>query len=127
MRLTQLGLKAYVVGEPTAPSIDKKDLLVVVSGSGKTETVYDILQEARKKKAETWCITANKSSKIAKKSQHVILIPAKSKYSHKKSIQPLDSSFEQTTRIFLDAVILMLMKKTRKNEKDLAKRHTTLE
>ena len=34
-RLMHLGLTVYFVGEPTTPSIQKGDLLVIVSGSGK--------------------------------------------------------------------------------------------
>ena len=36
MRLMQMGLDAYVVGETTTPSVQEGDLLIVASASGET-------------------------------------------------------------------------------------------
>ena len=42
MRLAQLGLRSHVLGEPTTPAITEGDLVVLSSGSGETQTVYDV-------------------------------------------------------------------------------------
>jgi len=41
MRLVQLGLTAYVVGESITPAMTDKDLLIVVSGSGETTSIVN--------------------------------------------------------------------------------------
>ncbi len=132
MRLTHLGLKSHVVGEATAPSITKNDLLVAVSGSGATKLTLDIVESAKKSKANICSITANKKSAIAKKSGLAVEIKAKTKTSRTsrkkpKSIEPLGSLFEQAAFLYLDSVIIILMKKLGKKEKELRKKHTGLE
>ena len=114
MRLVQLGLRVYVIGESTTPSTGKGDLLVVISGSGKTKLTEDIVLEARKAGTKICLITANKKSGISKKSELVVEIKAKTKTGRlgkgkgkvKKSIEPLGTLFEQSAFIYLDGVIL---------------------
>ncbi|MFH1358518.1 MAG: SIS domain-containing protein [archaeon] len=105
MRLRHLGLKVGVF---------RKDLTIVISGSGQTK---DILAIVRKVPGKIICITANDHSQIAKESQLVIELKAK------KSKQPLRSLFEQATLIYLDSVVIKLMRKLKITEKDMWKRH----
>jgi len=126
MRLMQLGLRSYVVGEATTPSIKKNDLLIAISGSGKTKITNDIINEASKK-AKTCLITANKNAPITKKVNLIIEIKAKTKLNKRKSIEPLGSLFEQSTFLYLDSVVILLMKKLKKNEGFLRKKHASLE
>ncbi len=123
MRLMQLKLNSFVVGETITPSITKYDLLIAVSGSGETQTVVDILKECPSKKA---CITAEKNSPIAKQCELVILLKGKTKKSG-KSIEPLGSLFEQTSQIFLDTVVLGLMDKLKLKENVMKKKHSNTE
>ncbi|WP_202983829.1 SIS domain-containing protein [Gilliamella sp. ESL0254] len=48
MRLMQLGLNAFVVGETTTPSTQQGDLLIVASASGETNSVNMIAESALK-------------------------------------------------------------------------------
>lgn len=48
MRMMQLGLNAFVVGETTTPALEKGDLLMTISRSGRTRTV---LETAKRYKA----------------------------------------------------------------------------
>jgi 6-phospho-3-hexuloisomerase len=127
MRLMQLGLKSHIVGQPTTPAIKKNDLLVAISGSGKTKITEDIIKQAKKSKAKICLITANKKSLMAKKSDLIIEIKAKTKLCKKKSIEPLGSLFEQASFLYLDSVIILLMKKLGKKEKFLKKRHSKVQ
>ncbi len=127
MRLMQLGFNVYIAGEATTPSITKSDLLIAISGSGKTKITEDIVNEAKNKNTKIVLITANKNSPIAKKSALTIEINARTKTNNKKSIEPLGSLFEQSAFIYLDSVIILLMKKTKKKEKYLRKKHANLE
>ena len=36
MRLVQAGINAFSIGEPSMLPMDKRDILIVISGSGKT-------------------------------------------------------------------------------------------
>jgi len=127
MRLMQLGFKSYVVGLPTTPAIGKNDLLVAISGTGKTRLTLDIIKEAKKAKAKICLITANKNSEAAKLSNLVIEIKAKTKLDHKKSIEPLGSLFEQAAFLYLDSVVILLMEKLKISEKTLKRKHASLE
>ena len=49
MRLMQLGLNSFVVGETTTPSVQKGDLLILASASGETESVNIMAKSARNK------------------------------------------------------------------------------
>ena len=48
MRLMHLGFQSYVVGETITPALQKGDVIVIFSGSGRTKTVADIA-ETRKR------------------------------------------------------------------------------
>lgn len=66
MRLMQLGLTSYVVGETTTPSIGKGDLLIVASASGETASVCMTAQSALKQGAELAIITSAQKSTLGK-------------------------------------------------------------
>lgn len=69
MRLMQMGIKTYHIGDSTTPAISKNDLLVAISGSGKTEITNMIIKEADKAKAKVILITNKKTTKEKKESE----------------------------------------------------------
>jgi 6-phospho-3-hexuloisomerase len=125
MRLIQLGIESHVVGESSAPQIKKNDLVILISGSGETKITKEIADNAKKLKAKIILITSNKNSSIAKKSNMILEIEAKTKVKG-KSIEPLGSLFEQATFIYLDSIILILMNKLNKTEKQMKKEHSKI-
>lgn len=131
MRLMQLGFNAYHVGDSTTPSISKDDILIAISGSGATKTVQLIIEEAKKNKAKVILITNKKSINEKLKIKKIDLfleINAKNKKQYsKRSIEPLGTLFEQSSLIYLDAVVVLLMKRLKIDEKDLGKKHSNLE
>lgn len=122
MRLRQSGLNSYVVGDVVNPPITHKDLLVAVSGTGETQLTFDIVKEAKKNKAQIVVITARKNSKIAKAAQLVIELKAELD----GTLEPLASLFEQSVFIYLDTVIIDMLKKEHRSFKELKKRHANL-
>jgi len=124
MRLAQMDLPVFIVGEANTPKIRTNDLLIVVSGSGKTKLTLDVVKNS--KKAKVYTITSNKKSPIAKRSSYVVQIIAKTKSNKEKSIEPMGSLFEQSVLIYLDSVVLGLMQKMHKKESFLKKRHSKL-
>ncbi len=113
-RLTHLGLKVGRLGKMPGKN-SNKDLTIVISGSGETEDVLKIVKKI--KKGKILCITSAKESHIAKHSDYVIEIKAK------KSRQPLRSLFEQSTLLYLDSIVMKLMKKLNINENQMWERH----
>ena len=131
MRLMQIGIKTYHIGDSTTPAISKNDLLVAISGSGKTEITNMIIKGADKAKAKAILITNKKTTQEKAKIRNtdlIIEINAKAKTDqNKKSIEPLGTLFEQASLVYLDAVIVLLMTKQNVKETELGKRHANLE
>lgn len=105
MRLGHLGLNI---------SDGNNGLLIVLSGSGKTK---ETLNKLKNFKGKIVCLTMDKNSPIAKKSYLVVEVKAKN------SRQPLRSLFEQACLIYLDSLVMVLMKKLKVSEKEMWKRH----
>jgi 6-phospho-3-hexuloisomerase len=128
MRLMQMGRSSYVVTEVTCPSINKGDLLVVGSSSGRTQSVVMAAESAAKQGADLLVISGNTESSLANLKEPDILIESPSKYTEgAQSIQPLGSLFEQMLLIVLDAVILKMVDEGVGSNKAMAQRHASLE
>lgn len=132
-RLGHLGLSTYTIGDSTVPKIGKKDLLIVCSGSGETQTIFDIALSAKQHRARILLFSSyidHNKSRIAKIADKVVVINAPSKIKQLQgftSVQPMTTLYEQSLFIFFDALVLLLMEKLHKTEKDLWDRHSILE
>ncbi|MFS0654786.1 6-phospho-3-hexuloisomerase [Bacillus sp. 179-C3.3 HS] len=112
MRLTHIGIDAYVIGETNTPSFTEQDLLIVGSGSGKTETLHVLTKKARAIGGTIAALTLSLESPIADLSDIVILLSGAPKDQNEGShqtIQPMGSLFEQSLLLMYDATILRLM------------------
>ena len=138
MRLMHLGLNVFVVGETNTPSVEKGDLLVVVSGSGETRSVVGLAQIGKDLGAKIISITSNPNSTSARNADVLIVLGAKVNTDdmdylerqvrgRHRPLAPLGTLFEMTSMIFLDGVVAALMEITKKSAEDLKRRHTTLE
>jgi 6-phospho-3-hexuloisomerase len=130
MRLGHLGFKAYTLGDSTVPSISDGDLLIVASGSGETQTVYDVAEIGKRNGARIAVITGAPESRIGKIANCMILMKAPSKVSEVqgiKSIQPMSTLNEQCLQILFDSIVLELMEMTNQTHYDMWKRHSNLE
>lgn len=128
MRLMQIGLDSYVVGETTTPSVEKGDLLVIASASGETGSVVMTAQSAVKQGVDLVVISSNPESSLGKIQKPDIIIESSTKFSNSKaSIQPLGSLFEQMLLVVFDAIILKMSQKEEGTNEDMARRHASLE
>lgn len=139
MRLVQVGLEAHVVGETTTPAITKNDLLIAVSGSGRTRQVVNVVKIARDIGVKVLVITSYPDEKIGKLCDHVVKVKGRTKvdiedsYTESQlkgtfaSLTPLGTLFEDTVMIFFDGVIARLMVELGKGEKYMKDRHASLE
>lgn len=128
MRLMQMGLTSYVVGETTTPSIKPGDLLVVASASGETGSVLLTARSASKQGADLLVITASPESSLAQVQSPSLVIEAGTKSCESAaSIQPLGSLFEQALLLVFDSMILAMEHSGASSNDAMAARHASLE
>lgn len=128
MRLMQIGLNSYVVGETTTPSVQKGDLLIVASASGETGSVCMTAESAVKQGVDLVVISSAPESTLGKIHTPDIEIEAATKFATSKaSVQPLGSLFEQMLLVVFDAIILEMSQEEEGSNEDMAKRHASLE
>ena len=140
MRLMQLGLIVYVVGETTTPAVLPQDVVIAISGSGETHTVADLGKLAKDIGSILITITSKKDSTLGRISDIAVIIPSKTKndpgeadYLERhmrgdyKHMSPLGTSFEITALVFLDSVVSQLIMLTGASEAELKSRGTNIE
>ena len=141
MRLMHLGLQAYVVGETITPALNRGDVIVIFSGSGRTNTVADLAETAKQIGGRICLITSNADSRIGKIADSIVIIEqhrdavtdeaaefeVRQMMGDHKSFAPLGTLFETASMIFADAVISRMMEITKTDESALKNRHTNIE
>jgi 6-phospho 3-hexuloisomerase len=139
-RLSHLKFDVFVVGDTITPAVKEGDLLITISGSGETASVVNTARSSKKAGAKVFSITSNASSTLAELSDAVLRVRGRTKEDYKRKfyvsdqimgkhepLSPLGTLFEDTSQILLDGVIVELMRKLRKTEEDLARRHSNIE
>jgi 6-phospho-3-hexuloisomerase len=121
MRLKHLNFDAYHIHDCNTPRIKENDLLIAASGSGETKTIVTLVQLAKTSGASIALITAQSSSSMSRLSDVSVLLPILS------SQQPMTTLMEQSSLLFFDAVVLILMNQLRQTEETLKARHSILE
>lgn len=139
MRLVHLGKTVHFVGESTMPAITHKDVLIVISGSGKTSSVHLLAEAASEQGATVICITSEKDSPIGQLANMIIEIPiaresskeddylARQLVAKELSPTPLGTLFELSAMLYLDSLVPALMEKLRISETFMQKKHSNLE
>ena len=141
MRLMHLGLHAYVVGETITPALNRGDVMVIFSGSGRTKTVADLAETAREIGGRICLITSDADSRIGKIADCTVIIEhhrdavendaeefeIRQMMGDHKSFAPLGTLFETASMIFADAVISRMMEIEQVDESALKNRHTNIE
>ncbi len=139
MRLKHLGYDVYVLGDTIVSPVEKGDVVVAISGSGRTALIITAAEAAKKVNATVIAITTYIDSPLAKIADVVVEVPGRTKISEVEDyfarqvlglhepLAPLGTLFEDCTMVFLDAVIAELMHRLGKNEEELRKRHANIE
>ena len=130
MRLTHIGFSCYVVGDTTTPNIDKGDMLIACSSSGTTSITCHIAGLAKRLNAQVVVITAHPDSELSDYAGLTIEIPARETdqvIQSQLTSQFRSTLFEQACLVYLDAVILALVRLLNREEVEMTKRHANLE
>lgn len=141
MRLMHLGGVVHVVGDTTTPATGEGDLLVAISGSGKTPTTVHIAQMAKAAGAQvvSLCLKSAPSSPLAEVSDLVIRLdrrtnnhlrlvyPPTEAPEVRASITPMGTVFELATLVYLESLVAELIRRRQVMEHELKLRHANLE
>jgi len=120
VRLLHLGFKVYVLGDTIVPALRQGDIVIAISGSGRTKLVTDAAEVAKTLGAKVIALTSHRDSPLAGMADIVVEIPGRLKVSSEgdyfsrqilgiyEPLSPLASLFEVTTMTFLDGLIVEL-------------------
>lgn len=139
MRLLHLGFNSYVLGETIVPSVSKGDVVVAISGSGRTGLIVEAADAAKKVGAYVIAITTYPDSPLGQVADLVVMVPGRSKISKMddyfarqilglhEPLAPLGTLFEDTAMLLLDGVIYYLMLRLNVSEEEMRNRHANIE
>ncbi len=122
IRLVQLGLKVFFIGETITPIVEQGDLVIIVSNTGETMSAIQTANIARRVGSTVIAVTSNGHSKLAHAANLVICLKPK-KDDRKVSLAPLGTLFEASVFLFLDGIVALLMKILGKSETDMRRMH----
>lgn len=126
MRLMHSGYKVSMVGEVVTPAIEKGDLLILVSGSGGTETLLPFVKKAKSVGAKLAIVSMKSKSAMADVADLVIQIGNDSSFTPTSGM-PMGSQFELSTLVFLEAAIADLIAAKGLTEEGMRAIHANLE
>jgi len=139
MRLLHLGYQVNVLGDTIVPPIGKGDLVIAISGSGRTRLIVTAAEAAKTVGARILGITSYPDSPLAQLCEAVIVVPGRTKVAREEDyfmrqilgihepLAPLGTLFEDTAMVFLDGLVVELMERLGIKEEDLEKRHANIE
>ncbi|MGB9636378.1 MAG: 6-phospho-3-hexuloisomerase [Thermoplasmata archaeon] len=125
MRLVQMGLRAYFIGETITPIVEHGDLVIIISNKGETYSAIQTANIVRRVGGEVAVLTSNRQSKLALAANHVIELKIEWDTKHKR-FAPLGTLFEVSAFIFLDALVAEVMEKKNENEDTMRARHAIM-
>lgn len=140
MRLMHLGYNVFVLGDTIVPSIGRDDIVIAISGSGRTKLIVTAAEAAKKVGAKVIAITSYPNSPLGRLADIVVEIPGRTKIADieldyfarqilgiHEPLAPLGTLFEDTTLAFLDGITVELMHRLGKTEDELRARHANIE
>lgn len=129
MRLMQLGMQCFFVGETTTPAIQKGDLLFICSGSGESQALIAHGRKAKEIGARMVLVTGSPDSTLGRMADIKILIsaPKKDKEEGREGQLPMGSLFEETASLLFENMVLDLMGRREETSKSMYQRHANLE
>lgn len=140
MRLMQIGLDAYMVGDTSTPSANEGDLLILGSGSGETESLKCFAAKAHKRGVKVLVLTAHPQSSLGKAADQVVFVDTREE-DHKAADgqmliyetgnrgnrMMLGSCSELCMLLYTEALTMMVFARLGGDETTMMKRHATFE
>lgn len=128
MRLMHLGYNATFYGDTNVPYPTEDTLIIFNSSSGETKSLVLYADIIRKLSPKSYIITvtSNPKSTLAEKSDFVLTLPKLSDNLFYMD-QPMKTVNEQSSMLFFDIMVPMLMEMLHMKNENLVKNHSILE
>ena len=131
MRLMHLGKEVHWVWDDTTPGMEKGDLCILITGSGKIGHLDYIADQAKKANATLAVVTGTPEEKTPKKADYVLFIPAAvfngTDSRVIETIQPMGNLFEQHAFILFYIIVMLLEKDMKISYECMERRHRNIE
>lgn len=130
MNCSQIGLKAYVVGDNPTPSIHEGDLLIIGSGSGETATMIEIAKQCKAHGATLGLISGSANSTIGKLADvniEIERIGAKTKEEKDNAGVAFVRSYYQVVVMLVDCITSYIMDEQGWTNERISYYHNNLE
>ncbi len=125
MRMVQLGIDCYFIGETITPVVSDGDAVLIVSNTGSTMSAIQVANIARRVGAKVISVTGHRTSKLGHASNVVLLIQATDDGTQAR-LAPLGTLFEDATVLLLDGVVAEVMERLGQTEADMRGRHAIM-
>ncbi len=122
VRLVQLGIDVHFVGEMTTPIIGRDDLTLLISYTGKTSSVVQTAQIARRIGSEVICVTGAWKCPLVNTSNTCIVLEVPEDAETRASA-PLGTIFEDSVLLFFDGIVSDVMEREGVTESEMRERH----
>lgn len=129
-RLLHLGFRVCRIGEITTIPMRENDVLIVLSGSGRTSTLIPLVANAKDLGGHIVLITMDPQSEMGKMADQLIVLSGTTRLfdeSDFHSVQPIGSCFEQLAWLTCDALVLLYQKQNKIENEIMLERHANLE
>ncbi|WP_308753492.1 6-phospho-3-hexuloisomerase [uncultured Anaerotruncus sp.] len=130
MRLMQIGLPTFLVGEVCTPSIGGGDLLIVGSGSGETGCTLAVVNKAKAAGAKVAALTRVPDSSLGRAADLRLTLRAETPEDAAAdylSIRPDGNAFEQGVILAADAMVWEMMLRMGIGLDTIRRNHANLE
>jgi 6-phospho-3-hexuloisomerase len=125
MRLVQVGLAAFVIGESTTPIVRAGDAVFILSGRGESQSSIQTANIVRREGAQLVVLTGRASSKLAHAAN--LAIPLEfPEDGERPELAPLGTLFEAASLHFTDALVSAIMRARGESEESMRRRHAIM-
>ncbi len=125
MRLVQLGIDCYFIGETITPVVHDGDTVLIVSNTGATMSANQVANIARRVGAKVISVTGVRGSKLAHASNIVLLLQTNGGGDQSR-LAPLGTLFEDACLVLLDGIVAQVMERLEQTEADMRARHAIM-
>ncbi len=125
MRLVQVGITAYVIGESVTPIVRKGDLVVIFSNRGESQSSLQTANIVRREGADLVVVTSRGTSKLSHAATLLLLLEFQEE-SERAVHAPLGTLFESGSLRLGDGIVAELMQARGENEASLRQRHAIM-
>lgn len=125
MRLVQLGIDCFFIGETITPIVKAGDLVIIVSNTGATMSAVQTANIARRVGAKVLAVIGNRHSKLAQAANVCLTIPEE-KDEKRAKYAPLATLFEVASLVLLDGIVAQVMVALGETEATMRGRHAIM-